>query len=78
MDDEFELPDDIYSVSDVQSYTKHIIKKHETLIATAPIYVYINRMNNRLVFEIQNGYKLDKNVQKNEIILQLKKVIDKP
>ena len=33
MDDEFELPDDIYSVSDVQSYTKHIIKKHETLIA---------------------------------------------
>ena len=78
MDDEFELPGDIYSVSDVQSYTKHIIKKHETLIATAPIYVYINRINNRLVFEIQNGYKLDKNAQKNEIILQLKKVIDKP
>ena len=78
MDDEFELPDDIYSVSDVQSYTKNIIKKHETLIATAPIYVYINRINNRLVFEIQNGYKLDKNAQKNEIILQLKKVIDKP
>ena len=69
MDDEFELPDDIYSVSDVQSYTKNIIKKHETLIATAPIYVYINRINNRLVFEIQNGYKLDKNAQKNEIIL---------
>ena len=68
MDDEFELPDDIYSVSDVQSYTKNIIKKHETLIATAPIYVYINRINNRLVFEIQDGYKLVKNAQKNEII----------
>ena len=27
--DEFELPDDSYPVSDIQDYIKHIIKKHE-------------------------------------------------
>ena len=29
--DEFELPDGCYSVSDIQDYIKYIIKKHETL-----------------------------------------------
>ena len=36
-----------------------IIKMHETLTATPPIYVFINRINNRLVFEIRDGYKLE-------------------
>ena len=29
--DEFELPDGSYSVSDIQDYIEYIIKKHETL-----------------------------------------------
>ena len=32
------------------------MKKHEALIP--PIHVYINRINNRLVFRIKDGYKL--------------------
>ena len=32
-DEEFELPDGSYSVSDIQNYFKYIIKKHETLIS---------------------------------------------
>ena len=35
-----------------------IIKKHETLTIT-PIHIYINRINNKLVFKIKDGYKLD-------------------
>ena len=57
--DEFELPDGFYSLSDIQCYFEYIIKKHDTLKITAPIYVYINRIDNRLAFKIRDGYKLD-------------------
>ena len=40
--DEFELPDNSYPVSDIQDYFEHIIKKHETLTTIPPIYVYIS------------------------------------
>ena len=48
--DEFELPNGSYSISDIQDYIEFIIKKHETLTTIHPIHVYINRINNRLVF----------------------------
>ena len=38
---------------------KSIIKKHETLTIIPPIYVYINGINNRLVFKIKDGSKLE-------------------
>ena len=56
--DEFELPDGSYSVSDIQDI-EFIIKKHETLITIPPIHVYINRINKRLVFKIIDGYELE-------------------
>ena len=56
---EFELPDGSYSVSDIQDYIEYIIKKYETLRIFAPIHVYINRINNRLVLKTEDGYKLD-------------------
>ena len=57
--DEFELPDGLYFVSNIQDYIVYIIKKHETLTTIPPIYVYINRGNNRLVFKIKDAYKLE-------------------
>ena len=57
--DEFELPDGSYSASDIQYYIEYIIKKHETLTTSPPIHVCINRINNRLVFQIKDGYKLE-------------------
>ena len=35
-----------------------VIKKHATL-TIPPIHVYINRINNKLVFKIKDGYKLN-------------------
>ena len=35
------------------------LKKHETLTTISPIHVYINRINNRLVFKIKDWYKLE-------------------
>ena len=56
--DEFELPDGFYFVLDIQDYIKFIIKKLETLTIIPSIHGYINRINNRLVFKIKDGYKL--------------------
>ena len=56
---EFELPNGSYSVSDIQDFTKYIIKKRETSTTIPPILVYINRINNRVVFKIKDGYKLE-------------------
>ena len=55
--DEFELPDGFYSVSDIQDYIEYIITKHEKLTIILHIHVYTNKINDRLVFKIKDGYK---------------------
>ena len=57
--DEFELPDGSYSVSDIKDHVEYIIKKNEIWATIPPIHVYINRINSRLVFKIKDGYKLE-------------------
>ena len=57
--DEFELPDRFYSVLDIQDFIEYILKSYETLTAIPPIHVYVNRINNRLVFKIKDGYNLE-------------------
>ena len=42
-----------------QDYTESIIKKHGTLTTIPLIHVYVNRINNKLVFKIKDGYKLE-------------------
>ena len=46
-------------MSDIRGYTDYIIEKHETLTTIPPIHIYINIVNNRLVFKIKDGYKLE-------------------
>ena len=57
--DEFDLPDGSYSISDIQGYFEFIIKKHETLTENPPIKIYLNKIKNRIVFKIKIGYKLE-------------------
>ena len=46
-------------MSDIQDYIKFITKKYETLPTNAPIHIYINKINNRLVFKRKDGYQLE-------------------
>ena len=70
------MSDGFYSVSDIQGYIEYIIKKYED-ITTIPIYVYINRINNRLVFKIKSGYKLELQTSANtKLFGSTKKLID--
>ena len=54
--DNFDLPDGSYLVSDIQDYFEFIIKKHETLTENPPIQIYLNKIKDRIVFKIDTGY----------------------
>ena len=55
----FDLPDGSYNISEIQDYIEYIIKKYETIGENAPILIYTNTINNRIVFKIKSGYKLE-------------------
>ena len=53
------MPDGSYNISEIQAYIEYIVKKHETIGENAPILIYTNTINNRIVFKIKTGYKLE-------------------
>ena len=55
----FDLPDGSYNISEIQDYFEYIIKKHETIGENAPIVIYANTINNRIVFKLKSRYKLE-------------------
>ena len=57
--DEFNLLDGSYSVSDIQDYFEYIIIKHETIADNPPVQIYKNKIKNRIIFKIKAGYKLE-------------------
>ena len=57
--DTFDVPDGSYSIAALQNYFEYIIKKHETIAEVSPVLIYLNEINNRIVFKIKSGYKLE-------------------
>ena len=55
----FDLPDGSYKISEIQDYIEYVIKKHKTIGENAPILIYANTINNRIVFKIKTGYELE-------------------
>ena len=53
------MPDSSYSIAALQNYFEYIIKKHETIDKVSPVLIYVNEINNRIVFKIKSGYKLE-------------------
>ena len=56
--EEFELSDGSYSVSNIQDYFKYILK-HETVTDNPSIMIYVNKIENRITFKIKLGYYLE-------------------
>ena len=48
--DEFELPDGLYLISDIQNYFEYILKKYNENIGNLSIRIY--------VYKIENGIKI--------------------
>ena len=57
--DEFELMDESYAVSDIQDYFKYILKKHGENTNKTSVKIYVNKIENRIIFKIQKGYSLE-------------------
>ena len=59
MNDKFELPDGLYSVSNIQDYFEYILKKHEENTDKSSVQIHVNKIENRVAFKIKNGYSLE-------------------
>ena len=57
--DEFELPDESYSVSDIQDYFKYLLKKHGENTNKPSVQIYVNKIQNTITFKIKDGYSLE-------------------
>ena len=55
----FDVPDGSYSIAALQNYFEYIIKKYEAIDKVSPVLIYVNEINNRIVFKIKSGYKLE-------------------
>ena len=74
----FDLPDGSYSIDDIQDYFEFIMKKHVILNDNPSIKIYSNKIKNRIVFKIKNGYKLELLTPETMKLLgSTKKVVDK-
>ena len=56
---EFELPDGSYSVSNIQDYFEYILEKHGEDTDEPSVEIYVNEIENRIKFKIKNGYSLE-------------------
>ena len=57
--EEFELPDGSYSISDVQDYFEYIFKKQGESVDNSSIQIYVNKIENRVTFKIKMGIVLN-------------------
>ena len=64
--DEFKLPDGSYSISDIEDYFEYILKKHGESVDKPSVRIFVNKIENKVTFEIKNG-SLTFNTRNNEI-----------
>ena len=57
--DEFELPDGSYLISNTQDYLEYILKKPAENIDNQPIRIYVNKIENSITFKIKTEYYLE-------------------
>ena len=53
------MPDGSYSVSDIQEYFEYILEKNGEAVDDPSIRIYVNKIENRIIFKINNGYYLE-------------------
>ena len=75
--DEFDLSDRSYAISDIQDYFEYVIKKHETIADISPGQIYVNKTKNRIVFKIKIGFKLELlSPETKKLLESVKKIFD--
>ena len=76
--DEFDLPNGSYSISEIREYFKFIIKKHKTFPENPPIQICPNKIKNKIVFKVRTGCKLELlSLETMKLLGSTKKDVDK-
>ena len=57
--DKFELPDASYSVLNIQDFIEYISKKHGENVDKPSVQIYVNKIENRIMFKIKDGCSLE-------------------
>ena len=57
--EEFELPHGSFSISDIEDYFEDILKKHGEKTVNRSIKIYLNKIENRIKFNIKTGHYLE-------------------
>ena len=57
--EELELADGSYSISDIQDYFEYILKKHREKTVHSSIRIYTNKIENRIMVKIKTWYYLE-------------------
>ena len=57
--EEFELPDGSYSVSDIQDYLEYIFKSIGEKTDSQVIGIYVNKIENKITFKMKTGFYLE-------------------
>ena len=75
--DTFDLTDGSYSIEGIQDYFESMIKKCKILTENLAVQIYPNKINNRIVFKIKTGYKLEwLTAETTELLGSTKKDVD--
>ena len=54
--DKFELPDGLYSTSDIEDYFEYIIKKHNVSLTNISSVNFFYKIENRITFKSKAEY----------------------
>ena len=57
--EEFELPDGSYSVSDMKDYFQYILMKHGEKTDNPSMKKFVNKLESRITFKMKTGYYFD-------------------
>ena len=53
------MPDESYSVLDIQDYFEYILKKHGENIDNLSVRIYVNKIESRIKFKLKTGNYLE-------------------
>ena len=59
LNEEFDLPDGLYYISDIQNYFEYILKNHKKVTDNPAMRIYINKIENGITFKIKTGHYLE-------------------
>ena len=49
----------MYFISNIQDYFEYILKEHGEIIDKPSAKIYVNKIENRIIFRIKKGYGLE-------------------